>query len=246
MSQDHSLSLKVDALMAELAEEIGVAVDPSHRQHLIQEFLNRLPFRTIVFVPPADTNPSVFPALYRVIGSAIDAIKKGATSLSLTGRIVSNPFRGIPPAGQEAYEEDIEVVPEGRSFSVANVGPITMHVPTWVDQHMATELAGILWRVMRFCLRGDVQMSGDFEVAAKEALASSRRSDYMRQYVAFGYVRWLLTAAGIRTFDMFGNEVLDTPDFCYGKLFQRPESMPPDLAQRAVTLSDLLDGSQPN
>ena len=246
MSQDHSLSPKVDALMAELAEEIGVAVDSSHRQHLIQEFLNRLPFRTIVFVPLADIDPSVFPALYRVIGGAIDAIKKGATSLSLTGSIVSNPFSKIPAAGYDVHEEDIEVVPEGHSFSVANVGPLTMHVPTWVDQHMAAELAGILWRVMRFCLRGDVKMSGDFEVAAKETLAPAGKQALARQYAAFGYVRWLLTAAGIRTFDVFGNEVPDTPDFCYGKLFQRPESMPPDLAQRAATLSDLLDGSPPN
>jgi len=246
MSLDHSLSPHVDDLMTELAREIGAVGDVSHRQHLIQEFLNRLSFRTIVFIPPADTSLDVIPVLYRVVASAIDAIKKGATALSVTGRIKPNPFVAPPTCGDEIHNEDIEIVPDGGSFVVASVGPFAMHVPTWVDQHMATELAGILWRVMRFCLRGDVKMDGDFEKVAKDALAPAGKQAYVRQYAAFGYIRWLLTAAGIRTFDVFGNEVTDTPEFCYGKLFQKPEGMPDDLAQRTAALSEMLVDTLPN
>ena len=246
MSLDHSLSPHVDDLMTELAREIGAVGDQSHRQHLIQEFINRLSFRTIVFIPPDDTSPDVIPILYRVVKSAFDAIKKGATSLSITSRANSNPFVSIPPCGEALHQEDIEIAPSGGLFSVASVGPLSMHVPTWVDHHMATELGGILWRVMRFCLRGDVKMNGDFEKAAKDALAPAGKQAYASQYVALGYVRWLLSAAGIRTYDVFGNEVTDTPEFYYGKLFQKPDAMPDDLAQRTATLSDLLVDTLPN
>jgi len=246
MSMDHSLSPHVDELMTELAQEIGAVGDQSHRQHLIQEFINRLSFRTIVFVPPDDVSPDAIPILYRVVAAAIDVIKKGATALSVTGRTKPNPFVGVPTCGDEIYNEDIEIVPDGGSFVVASVGPFAMHVPTWVDHHMATELAGILWRVMRFCLRGDVKMDGDFEKAAKDALAPAGKQVYARQYVALGYVRWLLTAAGIRTYDVFGNEVTDTPEFYYGKLFQKPESMPADLAKRTAALSEMLVDTLPN
>ena len=115
-------------------------------------------------------------------------------------------------------------------------GPLDLHLPDWVDGVMATEISRTLWKVLRFILAGYNGLSAPAKAAAIDVLRPQGRERYASQYMALGYMRWLLDHAGIGAFDYYGNEVKDTAELFYGQLFERPEDMPEEYAASAMEI----------
>jgi hypothetical protein len=235
---DHTISADLMQKLTAAADGVNGLPDAVQRRHMVQDFLNRLDFKTVVVLPPEGMAEEQTHAIYRAIHVVIRALTDGVGEISIVGRKgTGRQFVGIAkPEGvpePETFRENVHLSPDGGTYLNASVGPFDLHLPPWVDAQLACEISGVMWRIMRFILRGYNGLDEKFVRLARTALAKHGREHLVQQYTALSYMRWLYTIAGIRTFDYFGNEVVDTPDYFYGDLFSTREKMPSDYAESA-------------
>jgi len=241
---------ELDRKTKEIASLLADLPDDNTRTYALADIAGQADLKVMLIRLPKSLSQAETEGLYHAFSTILDlSLRDGMGGVSIFANAHGSAFNGVstPEGAPNLIKEDIDVLPHGGSFQATTRGPISVRLPHWMPEELVVDICGLMWRVLRFCVAGAPSEMVDPEVehACRSMLAERGLERSYSNAVAVGYLRFILTQAGVPTVDIYG---VPQEDLCfpvpYDLLFGEPDySLPRIKAYREALRESGVESS---
>ena len=226
---DVAIPPDLDQKAKEIVSLLADLPNDNARTYALADIASQAGLKVMLIRLPKSLSQAETESLYQAFSTILDlSLRDGMGGVSIFANAHGSAFNGVPTPtdAPNLIKEDVDVLPHGGSFNAMTRGPISVKLPHWMPEELAVDICGLLWRVLRFCVAGSPAplVGPDAEKASRSLLAIHDLERAYPTVMAVGFLRWVLSEAGVPTVDIYG---VPQEDLCvpvpYDLLFGEPD-----------------------